>query len=245
MKCNICSACHEAGIEALTFESFPLPSRVTVGLLLVVVTLPGFITGEQWRKHQLEKTELARKQGREPKIYRPFGKDANAFMLFYAYSFNLLITTFAFAVDMSPLFRLATAWLSFAPLFFMPTLVKKKNLFEIATSHYAFGVRGCIVAVAICGALYKTLQVETSSPARELRFLSLCCFTYAAWYSCGLGGFAAWAAHPEYGDFGREKRLMLLLMQGYFIGGFVLQIDLFSGGSPRKFLPRSENATKF
>lgn len=213
-------------IKSLFFENFPLSFRVIICLLLTTVTLPGFFVVEKFRKHQIEETELAKKQGREPRLYAPrSGGLSSAFMLLYGYGFNYFITTFAFAADMNLPYRLATVWLSFGPFIILSNLKKKKTkLFKLASSPYAFGFRGCVVAVGICGALYKTLEVETQTPTRELRFLSLCCFAYAAWFSCGVGSVGGWAAHPEYGELGDAKRLMLVLMQIYFVVGFILQI---------------------
>jgi hypothetical protein len=203
-------------IDTLFFDNFPPPFRAIIGLFLALITVPGFFKLEKVRKQQIVRTELAKKQGHEPTLYTP---DSASFL----YAFNFLILTFAFADGMDLPYLLATAWLSFVPLLVIPRLVKTR-LFSLVTSKYAFGARGCVVAVGICVSLYKTLQVEKLSPTRELRFLSLCSFAFAAWYSCGLGAYPAWAAHPEYGEFAEEKRLCLLLMQIHFIVGFILQV---------------------
>ena len=200
------------------FENFETPFRAAIGLFLALITLPGFFTLDKIREEQIKKTELAKKHGREPTLYMP----RSLFMLLCLYSFNFLILTFAFAGNMDLPFLLAAAWLSFVPQLVIPQLIKTK-FFSIITSKYAFGVRGCVIALGICGSLYNTLQVETQSPTRELRFLSLCCFAFAAWYSCGLGSHPGWAAHPEYGELATEKKVCLLLMQVYFVAGFLLQ----------------------
>eukprot|EP00985_Skeletonema_marinoi_P006768 scaffold2961_cov70-Skeletonema_marinoi.AAC.1 len=102
--------------------------------------------------------------------------------------------TFAFAGNMDPPYLLATAWLSFVPQLAIPLLMKTK-FFSLITSKYAFGFRGCVIALGICGSLYNTLQVETQSPT--------------PWVSCGLGSHPGWALHPEYGEFVEEKKLLL------------------------------------
>eukprot|EP00985_Skeletonema_marinoi_P015898 scaffold8363_cov153-Skeletonema_marinoi.AAC.1 len=205
-------------IDTLFFENFTLPFRAAIGLFLTLITLAGFYTFEKIREQQIKKTELAKKQGREPTLYWPH----SVVMLFNMYSFNFLMLTFAFAGNMDPPYLLATTWLSFAPQLAIPLLVKTK-FFSLITSKYAFGFRGCVIALGICGSLYNTLQVETQSPNRELRFLSLVCFAFAAWVSCGLGSHPGWASHPEYGEFAEEKKVCLLLMQVYFVAGFILQ----------------------
>ncbi len=200
------------------FENFSMPFRATICLLLTLITLPGFFTSDKVREQQIKKTELAKKQGIEPTLYTP----PSVFSLFAMYAFNFLILTFAFAGGMDRPYLLATTFLSFVPPIVVPLLVKTK-FFSLITSKYAFGVRGCVIAVGICGSLYNTLQVETQSPTRELRFLSLCCFAFAAWFSCGLGSIPGWASHPEYGEFAEEKKICLLLIQAYFVAGFILQ----------------------
>lgn len=67
-------------IESLFFEQFQLPFRVILGLLLGIVTLPGFFTLEHFREKQIKKTELAKKQGLQPTLYMPQGP-GGAFML--------------------------------------------------------------------------------------------------------------------------------------------------------------------
>ena len=205
-------------IDTLFFENFTLPFRAAIGLFLTSITLAGFYTFEKIREQQIKKTELAKKQGREPTIYMP----RSVVLLLNVHSFNFLMLTFAFAGNMDPPYLLATAWLSFVPQLAIPLLMKTK-FFSLITSKYAFGFRGCVIALGICGSLYNTLQVETQSPTRELRFLSLCCFACAAWVSCGLGSHPGWALHPEYGEFVEEKKVCLLLMQIYFVAGFILQ----------------------
>ncbi len=199
-------------------DNFAMPFKAAIGLFLTLITLPGFFTVEKIRNEQIKKTELAKKQGREPTIYVP----RSILPLLQLYSFNFLILTFAFAGNLKLPYLLATAWLSFIPQLIIPNLAKTK-FFSLITSKYAFGVRGCVIALGICGSLYNALQVETNSQTKELRFLSLCCFALAAWFSCGLGSHPGWAAHPEYGEFAEEKKICLLLVQAYFVIGFVLQ----------------------
>ena len=207
--------------DILFFDNFAAPFRAAIGLFLTLITLPGFFASEKIRNEQIKKTELAKKQGREPTLYVP----RSVFPLLTIYSFNFLIFTFAFAGNLKLPYLLATTWLSFVPQLVIPLLIKTR-FFSFITSKYAFGFRGCVIALGICGSLYNTLQVETSSqsPNRELRFLSLCCFAMAAWCSCGLGTYAGWAAHPEYGEFAEVKKVSLLLVQIYFVLGFVLQV---------------------
>jgi len=205
-------------IDSLFFENFPMPFRATICILLTLVTLPGFFTLDKIREQQIKQTELAKKQGLEPTLYTPH----SLFASFSVFAFNFLIITFAFADGMDLPYLLVTTWLSFVPQLVVPLLTHTK-FFSLITSKYAFGVRGCVIAVGICGSLYNTLQVETQSTSRELRFLSLCCFAFAAWYSCGLGSHPGWASHPEYGELAVEKKLCLLLVQAYFIAGFMLQ----------------------
>lgn len=202
--------------DILLFENFSAPFKAAIGLFLTLTTLPGFFTLEKIRNEQIKKTEQAKKQGREPTIYIPRG----AFPLLFP--FNFLILTFAFAGNLKLPYLLATAWLSFVPQLVIPMLIKTK-FFSLITSKYAFGFRGCVIALGMCGSLYNTLQVETQSQTRELRFLSLCCFALAAWFSCGLGSHPGWALHPEYGEFAEEKAICLLLVQVYFVIGFALQ----------------------
>ena len=133
-------------IESLFFEQFQLPFRVTLGLLLGIITLPGFFILEHFREKQIKKTELAKKQGLQPTLYMHQGP-GGAFMLLYGYAFNYMILTFAFAVGMSRPYLFATARLCFAPQV-ISTQLKLSNtkFFSLLTHKYAFGVRGCIVA---------------------------------------------------------------------------------------------------
>lgn len=65
-----------------------------------------------------------------------------------------MILTFALAVGLSRPYIFATAWLCFAPQV-ISTQLKLSNttFFSFLTHKYAFGVRGCIVAVGICSSL--------------------------------------------------------------------------------------------
>jgi len=198
------------------------PWKGTLGLLLLVTTLGGFPAVETIRKRQIEKTEEAKKLGVEPRLVMDEGP-LPLILLPVGYSYNFMIAAFPWALGLGWKYRLITAFLAFWPMIITPILLgeKSKKVFDLATHRIPFGVRGCVLAAGICGALYKTLEQPGSN---ELRFLSLACFAMAAWFSCGLGSVAGWASHPEYGDFAKPKRMMLLLVQAYFIVGFYLQI---------------------
>ncbi len=106
--------------DILFFDNFAAPFRAAIGLFLTLITLPGFFTSEKIRNEQRKKTELAKKQGREPTLYVPH----SVFPLLTIYSFNFLIITFAFAGNLKLPYLLATTWLSFVPQLVIPLLIK-------------------------------------------------------------------------------------------------------------------------
>ena len=83
----------------------------------------------------------------------------------------------------------------------------------------AFGVRGTLIAVAT-GVSIGFVVVDNPTPSRSYHYLSLCFFALAAWQTCGLASFGAWAAHPEFGDNGHHVRDQMATVQFFFLGGF-------------------------
>lgn len=81
----------------------------------------------------------------------------------------------------------------------------------------SFGIRGCIVTGLLWASLW---HMATNHSEKHLEFMSAASFGMAAWLSCGLGSFAGWTAHPEYGDFRGLKRHLLSLIQCCFLSGF-------------------------
>jgi len=106
---------------------------------------------------------------------------------------------------------------------------------SLKTSFYptipmAFGVRGILIATTALLCLYnELLEVSKRADTNYFHFLAMVSWAMAAWFSCGLASFTAWAAYPEYGTFRKAKRLSMASVQTYFAMGFVFELASYFG----------------
>jgi len=235
-----------------TVSALSLPYKVSVVSILAVLFVGLFAFVESSRRLQTEETERARALKKEPRLVTDPRDDDDddgdikpppmtpTSMMMGAIVLNLfptfLVALTFLEADMPFRYRCAAVGVAFLPTFVLDPILNSKlcsKLFTLLTHKYAFGGRGCVLtvaaALALALSLTKTTTTTTSSSividnhvAHYLQFLSLECFAMAAWFACGLGSVAGWAAHPEYGDFARSKKFMLMLVQIYFIWGFAL-----------------------
>jgi hypothetical protein len=156
--------------------------------------------------------ERARSQLIETKRHPVELVQASPAALLYAHSFPLALFLSVFLKLPSDLHRvgaLAVCWL--------PIPVSILKLPTPWTAPAAFGIRGSMIAIVAIATL---LQQHSSSPFQDLSLIS---FSMAAWMSCGLASYCAWAAHPEYGSFTDTKQSFLSAMQVCFLCGFLFQ----------------------
>jgi hypothetical protein len=212
------------------FSQITVPWKVTIGLFLFpMVTLGTIFVGEKFRNEQRQASDLAKKEGREPKLVTP----NDVIYLLWSNAFQFLLISISWAMNMGLPYVFSTAYIVYGPTIIL-TAVKRRHprFFELLTSKYGFGGRGCVLSVGIVGSLYQTLlpvkinnveYIQLSEAQCNLRFLSMCCFAMAAWVSCGLGYIDSLPRYSVEGNFLKVKRLFIFLIQLYFIGGFYLQ----------------------
>ena len=214
----------------IDFSSFQLsssPSYYITGLACVLVAANslGFVTTEPFKRDLLKlNLKTTNPQARLMNVYE---NDMNVMnqpltLLFRIYQLPMALALLAFANGSGYVEQYGPALV----LLVLPELIlgdmKQKDSFW--TCPKSFGVRGMTVGTFAALAIYNVLDSkEAEGMGRAFEVLSLASFANAAWHSCGVGSVAGWAAHPELGEFGTEKRLELAHMQVYFILGFVFR----------------------
>mmetsp|Transcript_9108 Transcript_9108/g.12645 ORF Transcript_9108/g.12645 Transcript_9108/m.12645 type:complete len:203 (-) Transcript_9108:95-703(-) len=135
----------------------------------------------------------------------------------YMFTFPGGLLAISYTVHMSNVHRIY-AWI--LAIMMMPCLsvLKIPPSWE---SPAAFGVRGCVLAFLATASIRTVLAQPSIYSTQGLHYLSLLSFAMAAWYTCALGSFGAWTAHPELGQYAEVKRNLLSTVQMYFVLGFL------------------------
>lgn len=184
-----------------------LPLLVLLVLMFPFWTVAGFHKVPNLNRLQEAETQAAQTEKRKPRhIFMQYMKErASTTEWLVLYTFEMTLVTMSFVVPMDWRHRVAAVYLTIGHKLVMQTLLGTP-LFAICTHGIGFGVRGCVLAVVMCGSL---LHVVRDAHASQFHFLSLLCFAMAAWNTCGLGSFGGWVAHPEFGQFKTSKRYFL------------------------------------
>ena len=213
-------------IDFSSFPSSPPSSYYITGLACVLIAANslGFVTVEPMKRDLLKlNLKTTNPQARLAYVYE---KDMNLMhtpliLLFRIYQLPLALALLAVANGTGYVEQYGSAIV----LLVLPELIlgdmKQKDSFW--TCPKSFGARGLTVGTFAALAIYNVLHSNDADMGRAFEVLSLASFANAAWHSCGVGSIAGWAAHPELGEFGTEKRLELAHMQVYFILGFAFR----------------------